>query len=145
MELIATILSGVCVFFLSQVCLEIFIKPIQEYKQLKRDISVCITKNANYYTSILMYDKCPEEEKQKRLQISEETRFLASELRGFIEALPLFYVGIPRRKIIFDTSAELIGLSNGLFHDSLETNYGFAEGNATHIRQIKKLLKLYDI
>lgn len=145
MELVITIISGVGVFFLSQIVMEFYIKPVQEYRELRRKISVLITQNENYYTSLHSYEKCSDFERDKREQISDETRAMASELRGFIETMPFIHVGIPRRKSLFDASAELIGLSNGLFEDFQETFHGYAKGNVENIRNVKRLLKLYGI
>ncbi len=144
METLITIITGVCVFFFSQLILEFFIKPVQEYRELKRKISVMLTHNACYYTSLHSYEKCSESERNKRKDISEDTRLLASELRGFIETLPRIYIGIPKRKNLYDASAGLIGLSNGMFEDFQETFHGYAEYNIEYINKVKKLLNLYD-
>ena len=145
MELMITIISGVCVFFLSQLVMEIYIKPVQEYRELRRKISVLITQNENYYTLLHSYEKCSDFERDRREQILDETRIMASELRGFIETMPLIHIGIPSKKVLFDASAELIGLSNGLFEDFQETFHGYAKENVENIRKVKKLLRLYGI
>lgn len=145
MELVITIISGVGVFFLSQIVMEFYIKPIQEYRELRRKISVLITQNENYYTTLHLYEKCSDSERDKRERISDETRTMASELRGFIETMPLIHIGIPRRKALFGASAELIGLSNGLFEDFQETFHGYAKENVKNIQNVKRLLKLYGI
>lgn len=125
--------------------MEFYIKPIQEYRELRRKISVLITRNENYYTTLHLYEKCSDSEREKRERISDETRTMASELRGVIETMPLIHIGIPRRKALFGASAELIGLSNGLFEDFQETFHGYAKENVKNIQNVKRLLKLYGI
>lgn len=66
MELVITIISGVGVFFLSQLVMEFYIKPVQEYRDIRRRISVLITQNDNYYTSLHSFEKCSDEERVKR-------------------------------------------------------------------------------
>ena len=111
-----TIVSGVVVFIIGQYLFSMWILPLQKYKELRQKISFCLTYYAQYYSNVIdnrIDTLLPKV--QPYLTGADEIRKLASELRGFSETISWFHIGIPKKEILFDTSANLIGLSNSFF------------------------------
>lgn len=137
-----TIISGVVVFALSQYLMEVWIKPLQDYKKIKYEVAKLLVFNAPYYSNVLQLKDADEARKLKYTSISEETRTLAAELRAYIELMPLVHPGIPSKKKLHNASAELIGLSNGLFKPYGISDNSSENANRENIENISRNLKL---
>ena len=66
-EMLITICSGVIVFALSQWLMEIWVKPLQEYKNLKRRIATVLVYNAQYWSNALSRTRTDETIKKEYL------------------------------------------------------------------------------
>ena len=124
-----TVLTGVIVFVLSQLFIEFILRPIQEYKKLKSDVSWALTYYANIYSN-------PTGVKQELYdEASKELRKLAAELRAFnIRKPKLLY----KKDKIDIAASDLIGLANCVgskFHKVIVDNY---------VKGIKKSLGFAD-
>lgn len=139
-----TIISGVMVFVLGQVCVETWLKPLQRYKELRQTIATMLVENAPYYSNALqLADENPKEVCEKYNQVFAYTRNVAADLRGFIEVIPWIHIGIPSKKKLYEVSRELIGLSNGESKPYAVNDRSVEESNAESIVRIKKYLKIY--
>lgn len=143
-EMLITICSGVIVFALSQWLMEIWVKPLQEYKNLKRRIATVLVYNAQYWSNALSRTITDETIKKEYSTAADDTRRLAAELKGYIELVPLIHPGIPNRTNLEEASSYLIGLSNGFYQLPEGSEDKSAHYNNQRIEKIKKLLKLYN-
>ena len=138
-----TVLSGVLVFALSEWLKEIWLTPLQNYKKLRAKVSMALTMYACYYHNPVDIaehnDTLPEGYKDA----SEKLRALASELRAFIETLSWCKLGIPLKSALYDASAYLMGLSNGMQHPYRCKDSNTIRNNTEHELQIKALLHIY--
>ena len=132
-----TIVSGSLVFIVGQIVVECYVKPMQEYKTIKSEISYILVYYANVFmnpvkaennfftdTSQALYDEA-----------SKELRIAASKLAGFKQRKPFF---VRKDKVEMAQSA-LIGLSNGLFTSDV---FRQVERNEKMRREICKGLNL---
>lgn len=143
-EVFWTIISGVVVFVLCQICVEIWLKPLQQYKKLRQSIATMLVGNAPLYSNALqLADTNKTEVLEKYEQVFSDTRKIAAELRGFIEIVPFFHLGIPSKRKLYEVSRELIGLSNGAYKPYKVNDRSVEQCNTEFITKIKKNLKIY--
>ncbi|POP33381.1 hypothetical protein C3B58_07730 [Lactonifactor longoviformis] len=109
-----TIVSGSLVFIVGQIVVECYVKPMQEYKSIKSEISYILV----YYANVFMNPVNKAEDnfftdtwQTLYDEASKELRIAASKLAGFKQRKPFF---VKKDKVEMAQSA-LIGLSNGLF------------------------------
>ena len=119
---IATVISGTIVFIIGQIIVECFVKPMQEYKKIKSEISYLLVMHANKFHNPLnskhtdeMYDDA-----------SEEMRSVAARLEGFKQIKPFFV----RKDNVEKAKSGLIGISNSFYyvsdsHDIIKDNIKF--------------------
>ena len=130
-----TVISGVLVFVLGQLFNEYFLKPIQDYKQLRAKIAYHLTLYAHFYMNPITIDQSNEDYQNA----SYEIRKLAAEVDSIIELKPFANFFIARKKILREVSKNLIGISNGFYsNDSFAT----IQHNDTCRNNIYKLLKI---
>ena len=103
---ISTVISGVLVYVLGLLFNEYFLKPIQNYKELKAKISYSLTFYANLYMNPISNNN------EEYSKASLEIRKLASEVDALTELRPCGNIFIPSKKRLTITSKNLIGLSN---------------------------------
>ncbi len=127
-----TVITGVVVFVLSQLFIEFFLRPIQEYKKLKSDISWALTYYANIYSN-------PTGVKQELYnEASTALRKLAAELRAFnIRKPKILY----KKETLEAASKHLIGLSNCMGHD---TNRAYIQEDVKRIKEALGILNEED-
>lgn len=117
-SIIVTVVSGVLVFIVGQILTSVWLKPLQEYKEIKRKISYQLVFYANVYSNPIDLAKYKDSNSDAVLNyksVSEELRKSASELAGFIEILSFIKIGIPKKKNLHNAYKNMIGLSNSLF------------------------------
>ena len=131
-----TVISGVIVFAASQLFIEYFLKPIQEYKKLRSKIAYELTLYANLYMNPSSEPKLTDSE----YNASKEVRKLAAEVDAEIELRPKFNFLIANRKTLAKVSKNLIGLSNGFY--SPHPDY-LLRDNEQRTNEIYSLLKLH--
>ena len=124
-----TLLSGVIVFIVGQILFTIWIVPLQKYKEIKQTITYQLTYQACYYSDPAQTGSNSE----NHTNASNSLRECAAKLQGFTEILSWPHIGIPSKKILFEASKDLIGLSNGLYSWKAQKN--------SQINQNKKLLE----
>lgn len=139
-----TVISGVLVFIIGQYLLTTWVQPLQKYKELKQKISYSLTYYAQYYSNVLKNSS------DRSLQLpslyeegSDEIRKLASELRGFAETISWMHIGIPDKKVLYETSSILIGLSNSFFSPE-DIIFETITHNIESVERIKKNLKMHE-
>jgi hypothetical protein len=109
-----TIFGGLLVLILGQIIQRFFIEPIQEQSKVIGKIASDLSFYANVYSNPGFVNKEMQDEASKSL------RQVASELRGVSQTIPwyglwAFLRFVPKHKNIIRASANLIGLSNGLY------------------------------
>lgn len=110
-----TVLSGVLVYILSQMVLEILIKPINKYNSLKERIIYTISMYSCYYCNPynVFNESSNARNKEEYNSASNEIRKIGSELAGYIGTIPKFRKSkIERLNKVLDS---LIGISNGMY------------------------------
>ena len=134
-----TIVSGVIVFIFGQFLFSLWIQPLQKYKEIRQKIAYSLTYYAQYYSNVnTTSNKTPEYDRG-----SDEIRKLASELRGFSETISFIHFGIPKKEILYETSKELIGLSNS-FYAPKDLEFDMVIHNLDRAKRIKDNLKMQD-
>ena len=103
---LTTVVSGVLVYVLGLLFNEYFLKPIQEYKELKAKISYALTFYANLYMN-----PTPESNEECS-KASLELRKLAAALNALVELRPRGNIFIPSQKCLAEAAKSLTGLSN---------------------------------
>lgn len=116
---IATVVSGTLVFIIGQVVLECWVKPMQEYKKIKSEISYLLVLHANKFHNPL--DSKHTDDRYNNA--SEEIRSVAAKLEGFKQIKPFFV----RKDNVEKAKSGLIGISNSFyyvseFHDIIKDN-----------------------
>jgi hypothetical protein len=117
-QLLATILSGVVVYVLSQLYTEFVLRPIQEYKVLKAKVAKHLVLYACYYSNPQAIGSSADFPAWKNA--GDVTRELASEVAAFAEIKPLkifTLFSIPTKTKLTERATHLIGLSNSYFED----------------------------
>ncbi len=135
MQIFFTIVSGVGVFVISQLFIEYFLKPIQDYKKLRSKIAYELTLYANLYMNPTTIDKMMIGVKDAE----DDLRKLAAEVDAEIELRPKFNYYIPKKEILSEVSSNLIGLSNsfcGPNPDSLMRHNSICRKNIRNLLEL---------
>ena len=144
-----TIIGGVVVFVICEILKEIWLKPLQEYKQIKSRISFALVMYAHILNNPIDLNKYNRDNQHhrevldKREYASNELRKISSELRSFIEILSVFRFNIPAREDLYMASKEIMGLANGVHYVGSNNPVMIATNNMQSIAIIKKKLKLF--
>lgn len=138
-ETFGTIIAGVFVYVICEYLKEIWLQPLQEYKQLKAQISKNLIFYANIYTNPILTDN---QNKSDHEKASYEFRSHAADLVAFAEMQNKIHFGIPKSSILREASKELIGVSNRFFAPDRDSAHRFMEDNERSREEIQHLLKL---
>ena len=138
LNMLLTVISGVLVFVLGQLFNEYFLKPIQEYKQLRAKISYSLTYYADLYMNPIEFNKDIENRWKNG---SQKMRELSAEVRATIELRPFGNIFIPKKKKLRKVADSIMGISNGFFTTKNVDRY---TQNNEYRNQIYKLLKIKD-
>ncbi len=136
--ILLTVLSGILVFVFGQLFIELIIKPLRRYKEIKAKIAY----NLVYYTNIYMNPVTHKENeneviRDERLTVQKNLRMLAAEIGGF--AYEKWFFNLPSKKKIYNVESALIGLSNSLVTENGDIVVEMAEDR---VRIIKESLNL---
>ena len=135
-NILLTVISGVLVFILGQLFIEYFLKPIQEYKQLRAKISYSLT----YYADLYMNPIESNKDIEKRWDNgSQKMRELSAEVRSTIELRPFGNIFIPKKKKLVKVAENLMGISYGFF---ITQGLNKEKLNNEYRNQIYKLLNI---
>lgn len=115
LAIIIAVVSGVLVYLIGEMIREIWLLPLQQFKQLKSSISYNLVFFANKYTDLCDHVKAKPEEFAEYNNASLIFRKLASELSGFIDTLSWFKPKIPKEKDLRIASTSLMAISNNFF------------------------------
>ena len=132
-----TVISGVLVFVISQLFNEYWLRPIQNYKELRAKISYSLTLYANLYMNPVKRELLYET--KERDVASNELRMLAAEVDSAVELRPWGNIFIARKKVLKELSKNLIGLSNSLYSPHPDIAI---EHNEKRCKEIYRLLKI---
>ena len=114
--IIGAVISGVIVFVCSQIIVQKFVKPYEDFKILKGKVAFILVMYAHFYCSpIKATEEFPAAYIDSRRQASIETRKIAAEVSAFQERIGRKYLGIPSKKELQEAASKLIGLSNSFF------------------------------
>jgi hypothetical protein len=107
-----TLIGGVVLLVVSQLLTRFVIDPLVEFRRLLGEVGYTLVFYSQYLFNPAQTASTPEFEKAKR-----ECRSLASRLRSFSNAVPLYAAlvcvrAVPRHDSVYQASAALIGLSN---------------------------------
>lgn len=137
-----TVLSGVLVYVISQLLLELYINPKKKYKELRERIIYLITLYCCYYHS--PYNLLDENRnirgKGEYEEASSEMRKIGAELAGYIGTIPR----IRKKKIkkLKEVVGAIIGISNGFY--IISKYFDTFEANSECEEIIKRNLKIRD-
>lgn len=112
LNMLFTVISGVLVFVVGQLFNEYFLKPIQQYKQLRAKISYSLTYYANLYMNPVSNDNYNSDDWKIG---SQKMRELSAEVRAIIEIRPIGNIFIPKKKKLAKVAENIMGISNGFF------------------------------
>ena len=130
-----TVVSGVLVFVLGQLFNEYFLKPIQNYKEIKSKIAYNLTFYANLYMN-------PVENSKKNENIetaSQEIRKLGAEVDAISELRPFGNIFIPKKRILKKVSKKMIGLSNNFISENQDRAIEYNENARKTIYEMLKI------
>ncbi|WP_438445880.1 hypothetical protein [Gorillibacterium sp. sgz5001074] len=145
-----TVISGLIVFFFSQIILKYIIEPLSDFRKLRSQISVQLVYYANIYSNQFTYNEenARDEKLVNRLdEVSITFRKLASELIGISNTIPYYNLFtilriIPSRNNIKNASSNLIGLSNSIWKFGSNDEDSNLRYNKERKNEIVRLLKI---
>lgn len=110
-----TVLSGVLVYILSQLFLELIVNPQKEYKGIKHKIIYTMKLYCCYYHNPynLLDEKRNIREKEEYDFASKEMRKVGAELAAYIGTIP--QIRLKKRKKLNEVLDSIIGISNGFY------------------------------
>ena len=145
-SIIVTVISGVLVFIIGQILINIWLTPLRQYKELKKEVVYKLSYYANLYSNVIDLSDYSDSDKfvEEFKLASDELRKLSCSLKGFAETISWFRIGIPNQKTINDSADLIMLLSNSFFtpyntgesHEQNRENYYIAN-------EIFKKLKCY--
>ena len=135
LKIFLTILSGVCVFIISQYILEFILKPLIEYRKVIAQIDNKLKLYANIITNPHRTDQLPENYKKAK----DEFRKLSCDLESTYKILLLFK---PKKEVISEAARDLIWISNAIGHIGKEVNPLEADKKIDNIRKLLKIPEL---
>ena len=138
-----TVISGVIVFVLSQLFMELLIKPLAPYNAIKAKIAYNLVYYANVYHNPIDLGTTGgiHEVPQNYKEASDNLRKLAAEIAGFAEERSMLSLFV-RASRISEVQSSLIGLSNGCKGRNIDY---LLESNEKREKNIKSKLHLKSI
>jgi len=115
LSIVITVVSGVLVYIAGEILQTIWLTPLQKFKDLKNEVAITLTFYARVYTNIVDAANVDMTTREEYGDVSDKIRTLSCELKGYIETLSWFKIGIPSKKNLIKASETLMGLSNSLF------------------------------
>lgn len=136
-----TVISGVLVFVIGQLFVELFLKPLSRYNEIKAEIAYALVYYANVYLNPIVYNKEVQPNIELYKKASEELRILAAKITGFSQERRFLRIFIPVKRIE-QVRHNLIGLSNGCVISSVRHEGEYVTRNEQNVKEIKRLLRL---
>ena len=115
LAIVVTVVSGVLVYIIGEMLQTIWLAPLQKYKEIKHDVAVALSFYAREYTNVIDFACANEKQLEEYREVCDTLRKLSCEIKGFIETLSWFKIGIPSKKKLSEASDSLMILSNSLF------------------------------
>ena len=91
-SIIVTVISGVLVFIIGQILTSIWLTPLQQYKELKKEVVYKLSYYANLYSNAIDLADYSDSDKfvEEFKLASDELRKLSCSLKGFAETISWF-------------------------------------------------------
>lgn len=138
-----TIVSGVIVFTVSQIIVQKFVKPYEDYRLLKSNVAFVLVMYANLYCNPAnKNDEISDYRKEKYNLASDETRKMAAEISAFRQRKTKKGFGIPSDEDLKIVTAELVSLSNSYFISPIQNVYKEMVNNRNSANNIIKIMAL---
>lgn len=132
-----TIISGVLVFVICQLFVELIINPYKKYRTLIEEIGYAIALNSCYYSNPCDLTKNTLVNMSIYEDASRSLRDIGSKLAGYIGIVPKWR--FKKRKKLNNILDSLIGLSNGLF---ITSNYNPIPDSKKYEANIRRELNI---
>lgn len=145
-SIIVTVISGVLVFIIGQILTSIWLTPLRQYKELKKEVVYKLSYYANLYSNVIDLADYSDSDKfvEEFKLASDELRKLSCSLKGFAETISWFRIGIPNQKTINDAADLIMLLSNSFFTPyNTGENHRQNRENYCTAKEIFKKLKCY--
>ena len=113
--IVITVVSGVLVYIIGEILQTVWLAPLQKFKSIKHDVSVALTYYGRVSTNVIDWANADEDLRREYGETADKLRELACEVKGFIETLSWFRLGIPSKKRLNEAYELLMLLSNSLF------------------------------
>ncbi len=140
------IVVGVIVFIVGQILTSIWLTPLKQYKELKKEVVYKLSYYANLYSNVIdLADYSDSDEYVEEFKLaSDDLRKTSCSLKGFAETVSWFRIGIPNQKTINEAAYLIMMLSNSFFtpYNTSEKHKQNLENNYT-VNEIFKKLKCY--
>lgn len=140
LTIVLTIVSGVFVYIICELAKEIWLTPLQTYKDIKGRISYFLVFYADKISNPIISATASKDDMAEYSSASLELRKLAAEVAGFAQIVSIRW-GIPKNSTLFEVQKYLVGLSNGMFA-TVNSYEKATEFNDKRILKMKELLKI---
>lgn len=119
--LLTTLFAGVIVFLVSQIIMELSVKPYSRFKELQGEVAYVIRMHSNRIHNPIRIGN-DIYKNQDYINAQNEIRGVASKVFGYIQTVPFVHLGIPSRKDLMEASTCLIFISNAFVvqHQEIE-------------------------
>lgn len=135
---LSTILSGVIVFIISQLFIEFYLKPIQDFKKLKSKVLYTLSYYSKVYSNVESEPICNlESVLEAEIQLSE----LACIVEAFSEMRPKYNKSIPHSDDLRKCGQEIRSISNRC-RSPKNSTYDYILLNVKSSKRAKQLLKI---
>lgn len=138
MTIVCSVLTSICVLIISDMIKIVWINPVHEYRQIKRQIASDLVMYEQCYGNPTQITQLSESGINTYEKASVELRQRAADLEGFIQTIIGCKPFIPGKKELHEASLSLIGLSNSLY----VTEERIYDKNIKETQTIKKMLNL---
>lgn len=139
--IVTSVVGAMIVVFLEGLAQQKWLEPAERYRKLKADIAEALVYYANIYTSPALNEQYRSSEKlysEAHDKASAVFRELAAQLVGFYELKDRIQPHVPPNDVLYESSRELIGLSNSLYSDA-EDFKDMAKHNVESVEKVKAL------
>ncbi|MBK5252994.1 MAG: hypothetical protein JJE03_00755 [Peptostreptococcaceae bacterium] len=144
LPILITVISSIVIFSVTESAKEIWIEPLKEYKQIKKEIAKMFELyDYNLFDKVDIMQSSSNKYLFDYNNVTIELKDLAASLKGLIEIKPRVCIGIPRRKKLIDAVCSLKNIAE-IVHNDLNVPddvdyYDFLE---EQMYIVKKNLKL---
>ena len=139
--ILSSVIAGIVLLLFTEIINTTWVKPLNDYKELKGEIINKLTYYANMYTNVY-YDENNKKMYDEYLSASDDIRRLASKTRGLAESRYKFQPFVPKKNDLIDVSGYLIRISNSFIAPTSELKWQYIENNNKDEKKIIDLLRV---